>query len=112
MQQLADATAPFGDIIALHNDHNFIPTISALALSTNDPFYDIAGDGNLLGLTEFDQVYFPADNQEHIDINAQNKAWFLAEIQLGIEVSTIRWNLCSSTCWRRWATRAWNSPTS
>jgi hypothetical protein len=89
MQQLADATAPFGDIIALHNDHNFIPTISALALSTNDPFYDIAGDGNLLGLTEFDQVYFPADNQEHIDINAQNKAWFLAEIQLGIEVSTI-----------------------
>lgn len=89
MQQVADANAPFGDIVALHNSHNFIPTISALALPGFDPFHDIAGDGDLLNNTEFDQVYFPSENQEHIEINAQNKTWLLAEIQAGIVVSSI-----------------------
>lgn len=89
MDQLANVTAPYGDIIALHGSHSFIPTVSALALETDDPFYDIAGQADLLGLTEFDQVYFPADNQEHIEITPQSKAWFLAEIQAGITVSLI-----------------------
>jgi hypothetical protein len=89
MKQLADVTAPYGDIIALHDNHSFIPTICALALATNDPFYDIAGDVNLLDSTEFDQVYFPAANQEHIEVTAENKGWFLSEIQSGITVSLI-----------------------
>ncbi|MCP4047260.1 MAG: hypothetical protein GY732_14885, partial [Gammaproteobacteria bacterium] len=72
MQQAADTTAPYGDVVALHNSHSFIPSVSALDLQGADPFYDIAGDPDLVESTPFDQVYFPVLNQEHIDINAQN----------------------------------------
>jgi hypothetical protein len=89
MKQAADVEAPFGDIIALHESHSFIPTISALALDTNDPFYDVAGDADLLDHTAFDTVYYPAANQEHIDITPQNKLWFMAEVQSQILVSMI-----------------------
>jgi hypothetical protein len=80
MQQAADVPAPYGDIVALHASHSFIPTISALALDSNDPFYDIAGDAQLLDHTPFDTVYYPSDNQEHIEITPQNKLWFMAEV--------------------------------
>lgn len=80
MQQAADSAAPYGDIVALHDSHSFVPSVSALALQGAAPFYDIAGDPDLLESTPFDQVYFPVQNQEHIDVNAQNKAWFLSEI--------------------------------
>jgi hypothetical protein len=78
-----DATDPgYGDIVALHPDHCFIPAVSALAIDTNDLFYDIAGDPDLLTHTPFDAVYFPAQNQEHVDITAENVVWFIAEIEL------------------------------
>lgn len=80
-----DATqAPYGDIVALYPNHAFIPAVSALALDTNDLFYDIAGDGDLLAHTPFDAVYFPSTNQEHVEITAQNAAWFLAEVQQAV----------------------------
>jgi hypothetical protein len=79
-----DATDPgYGDIVALHPNHSFIPAISALALDTTDLFYDIAGDPDILSHTPFDAVYFPAANQEHVEINAENAAWILAEIEEG-----------------------------
>ncbi len=89
MQQAADVEAPYGDIIALHDRHSFIPTISALALDSNDPFYDVAGDVQLLEHTPFQTVYFPSENQDHIDITAENKLWFMAEVQSQIIVSPI-----------------------
>jgi hypothetical protein len=89
MQQAADVQAPYGDIIALHSKHSFIPTVSALALDSNDPFYDVAGDAQLLEHTPFQTVYFPAENQDHIDITAENKLWFMAEVQSQIIVSLI-----------------------
>ena len=85
MQQAADVEAPYGDIVALHGSHNFIPSVSSLALATNDPFYDIAGDPNLVANTPFDAVYYPAANQEHIEITAENKAWFISEVWFGFE---------------------------
>jgi Lecithin:cholesterol acyltransferase len=79
-----DATeAPFGDIVALHDNHCFVPTISSLALDVTDPFYDVDGDPDLLAISPFDAVYFPATNQEHIFIDAQSAAWFLSEIDAG-----------------------------
>jgi hypothetical protein len=84
MDQLAEPEAPFGDIIALHGSHSFIPSISALALDSNDPFYDIAGDPMLLENVPFDQVYFPSVNQEHLLITAENKDWFIFEVGFGV----------------------------
>jgi len=83
MDQLAEPEAPYGDIIALHGAHSFIPSVSGLALASNDPFYDVAGDPVLLENIPFDQAYFPSENQEHILITPENKNWFITEINLG-----------------------------
>jgi hypothetical protein len=81
MAQMDSTVAPFGDIIALHGDHSFIPTISALDLATSDLFFDIAGEADILAMTPFDAVYFPANNQPHVDITPENKAWILDEVR-------------------------------
>jgi hypothetical protein len=84
MAQMDTTAVPYGDITALHDNHCFIPTVSALGLEGVGPFYDIAGDAGLLDKTGFDQVYWPATNQEHIAITAENKVWFIEEIQAGV----------------------------
>jgi len=84
MAQLAASDPGYGDITAPYPNHCFIPTVSALALDTTDLFYDIAGDPDILSHTPFDAVYFPADNQEHVDVTAENAAWFIAEVEYGV----------------------------
>lgn len=79
MYQMDTTAAPYGDIIALHPNHCFIPTISALALHVEDPFFDIAGSMLLDSLSPFDTLYFPSENQEHVAITPENLAWFLSE---------------------------------
>lgn len=84
MAQLDTTAAPYGDIVALHPSHDFIPTVSALAIPTSDPFFDVAGTPGLAATTPFDAVYFPAVNQEHVMITAENAAWVLDEIERGV----------------------------
>jgi hypothetical protein len=81
MAQMDSVEAPYGDIVALYDNHCFIPTVSALDLATSDLFYDVAGDPNVLALSPFDAVYFPAENQPHVDITPENKQWILDELQ-------------------------------
>ena len=57
MAQMDSTEAPYGDIVALHDTHCFIPTVSALAIDTADLLYDVAGDPDLLASTPFDAVY-------------------------------------------------------
>jgi hypothetical protein len=83
MVEMDTLEAPYGDIIALHEKHCFIPTISALDLDTDDLFHDIAGDPDLMLHTPFDTVYFPAVNEEHVQITPESKTWFITEIQRG-----------------------------
>jgi hypothetical protein len=68
------------DIVALHPNHCFIPTISSLDLAVDDPFHPIAGDPNLYDLTEFDSLYFPTQNQEHVEVTPESFWWFLQEV--------------------------------
>ncbi len=76
-----DATeAPYGDIVALHPSHCFIPTTSALALETSDLFYPVLSDTNAILLTPFDAIYCPAENQDHVSITPESAVWFLEEI--------------------------------
>jgi hypothetical protein len=84
LAQLDAVPAPGGDIVALHPSHSFIPTVSSLALATGDPFFDIAGVPDLLALTPFDAVFYPAVNQEHVTITPDNAAWLRAELATGI----------------------------
>ena len=80
LAQMDTTAVEYGDIEALHDAHCFVPTVSALALDGVGPFHDVAGDPDLLSRTPFDALYVPAENQEHIAITAENKAWFVAEI--------------------------------
>jgi hypothetical protein len=84
MAQMADTEAPYGDIVALHDNHCFVPTISALDLSTTDLFFDIDAHPDLLSLTPFDVVYYPAENQGHVTITPESAVWFVDEIEEGV----------------------------
>lgn len=84
MAQMDSTEAPYGDIIALHDGHCFIPTVSALGLTTSDLFFDIAGHPDILSLTPFDAVYYPAENQAHVSITAESAVWFIDEIESGV----------------------------
>ena len=84
MVQMDTTEAPYGDIVALHDDHCFIPTVSALDLGTEDLFYDIAGDPLIMDITPFDAIYYPATNEEHVTITPGNVEWFLYEIEQGV----------------------------
>jgi hypothetical protein len=80
MADMDSVVVPIGDLIALYPRHCFIPSVSALALNTNDPFFNIAGAGNLYSLTPFDSVYFPAANEQHVTVNQANLYWILNEL--------------------------------
>jgi len=80
LAQMDTTAVPYGDIVALHDNHAFVPTISALDLATSDPFFDIAGQPDLPALTPYDAVYVPAANQEHVLVTPENKVWLLAEL--------------------------------
>jgi hypothetical protein len=83
MAQMDTTETGYGDIVALHDNHCFIPTVSALDLDVADLFHDIAGDPDLPSRTPFDAVYAPAENQEHVSITPQSVTWLLAEILPG-----------------------------
>jgi triacylglycerol esterase/lipase EstA (alpha/beta hydrolase family) len=81
LAELDAIAAPYGDIVALHPSHCFVPTVSALALNSGDPFFDVAGQPNLLALTPFDAIYHQAANQEHVTVTPENAAWIRNEIE-------------------------------
>lgn len=83
MATMDTSSAPYGDIVALHYAHCFIPTVSALALDTDDLFYDIDGDPDLLSHTPFDTVYYPSVNEEHVSITPESAVWLRTETERG-----------------------------
>ncbi len=82
--ELDTTTAPYGDIVALYPSHCFIPTISALALATGDPFFNVSTAADPLTMTPFDAIYYPAANQEHVLITPENAVWVRNEIEQGV----------------------------
>jgi hypothetical protein len=83
MHQMDATAAPYGDIIALHNDHCFIPTVSALALPTSDLFFDVAGTPDVVSLTPYDAARWADVNEEHVFVTPQTKDWIVLEILAG-----------------------------
>ena len=84
-QQLADVDPGYGDIIALHSSHCFVPTVSALDIETDDLFYDIAGDALILEKTPFDAIYFSTANEAHMSVTADNAPSLIYEIGYRVE---------------------------
>ena len=84
MADLDSVAAPYGDILALHPSHCFIPTVSALAYTTTDLLHNIAGDPDPLSNTPFDAIYSQGTNQEHVAITAQNAEWIRNEVEMNV----------------------------
>jgi hypothetical protein len=82
--QLDTLAAPYGDIVALHPAHCFIPSVSALAVPTGNPFFDIAGTPDLVSSTPFDAIYYPGANQEHVAVTPENAVWIRNELGQGV----------------------------
>ncbi len=81
MGDLDASAVPYGDVIALHENHCFIPTTSALGLDSGEPFRPIEGATDVYTLTPFDSLYYPTGlNQEHVEITEESLWWFLGEI--------------------------------
>ena len=89
MEQMDNVAAPYGDIIALHDDHCFIPTVSALDLNVVELFHNISGEPNLYSLTPFDSLYFPVENQEHVAITEESYWWFINEVLEPLETPQV-----------------------
>jgi hypothetical protein len=84
MAQMDAVSAPFGNIVALHDNHCFIPTVASLALVTSDLFYDVDGDPNLVALTPFDAIWVPTGpNEDHVEVTAESAPWILDEVRAG-----------------------------
>ena len=80
MAQMDAVSPPVGDIVALYPNHCFIPTVSALDINTNDPFYNVGGDPDLVAHTPYDALYVPATNEGHVTVTADNAPWLLNEL--------------------------------
>ncbi|MCF6365925.1 MAG: putative Ig domain-containing protein [Bacteroidales bacterium] len=73
-------TGGYGDIIAFHNSHSFIPVISSMCIqNTVDPYFNINNNINTL-TTPFDKLYYPNENQDHVQITPESYAWFYHEV--------------------------------
>ncbi len=64
--QMDSIEMPYGDIIALHDNHSYIPTISALDIDEENLFYNIAADPAIMQKTPFDSIYWSDQNYEHV----------------------------------------------
>lgn len=73
--------SPYGDIIALHQNHAYIPITSALDIDSDDLFYNIAADPLIMQKTPFDSIYWAADNYDHIYISPETAQTIITEIQ-------------------------------
>jgi hypothetical protein len=80
MAQMDAVVAPYGDIVALHPSHAFVPSVSAIAYAGAPLFHDIAGDADLLDHVPFEDVFVPATNEEHVTVSPDGAAWLRARL--------------------------------
>ena len=80
MAQLDTTQAPFGDIVALHDAHCFIPTLSALDLDDADLHRDLTLVADPASGSPFDAVHWAATNEEHVFISPETAVRLRAEL--------------------------------
>ncbi len=72
--------APLGDIIALHDNHCFIPTVSGLAIAGEDVFHNLTTDPQIMQKTPFDTIFWSTDNYDHTYISPETAQFAVSEI--------------------------------
>jgi hypothetical protein len=80
-EMMGAVSMPDENIVIVENkEPTFIPTVSALDVNTNHPHFNILEDPNIMSRTPFDKIYYPAGNQNHMQITQENTDWILNEI--------------------------------
>lgn len=77
-------TGGYGNIVVHSPVTAFIPTISALDIRTDDLFYNIKTDPDILSKTPFNAIYYPSvtnENEAHVSITPEKKDILLREIE-------------------------------
>ncbi len=87
MAQLAAVVPPFGDIVALHDAHCFVPTVSALDLDDTDLYLNVAALADPAGGSPFDAVYWAGTNEEHVFISPLTAERILLELAPPVPVA-------------------------
>ncbi len=67
--QIDSIDPPLGNIIALHDNHCFVSTVSAFDLNVTDLFYNIAADPDIMEKTPYDTIYWASQNEEHVHLS-------------------------------------------
>lgn len=62
------------------DDHCFIPTVSSLGLDIAYCSYSLNYYSWIKAQSPFDEIHYPYYNEPHIDINTNNKRWFMRAI--------------------------------
>lgn len=86
-QVLFDSTASrrgSGDY-CLWPDHCFIPTVSSLGINIAYCSYALNSYPGIKALSPFNEVHYANGNEPHIDINYNNKRWFMRAILEGYD---------------------------
>ena len=89
---IASGSFPYGRIYTSFPDHAWIPTTSALDLATSDLFYNVSEDPLALvsgGLGKqstavWNSIYYPRENETHVDSNPANTLALLQTIDPSI----------------------------
>ncbi|QHI68585.1 esterase/lipase family protein [Tichowtungia aerotolerans] len=68
-----------------YGNHCFIPTCSSLGIPISKIEQTIHGNSSVLSLSPFDEVHYASTNEKHIDVNSNNKRWFLRAILEGYD---------------------------
>lgn len=61
-------------------DHCFIPMVSSLGIDISYCNYDPHDYPSIKALSPFNEIHYTYNNEPHIDINANNKRWFMRAI--------------------------------
>jgi Putative serine esterase (DUF676) len=85
LQTIANGNPPIGDIKTNHNNHCFIPTVSALALNAPINNFNVSTLPNYpyinnKSITPFDAIYAPSSNEQHVLVTPTNIEWLMNEI--------------------------------
>jgi hypothetical protein len=84
MAQLDTTTAPYGDIVALHDAHCFIPTVSALDVDDQDLYRNLSAVPDVAAESPFDAVYWQPTNEEHVHISPLTAQHVLDELVMPV----------------------------
>jgi Palmitoyl protein thioesterase len=81
-QVLYDSTVSYrgSSDYCLWPDHCFIPTVSSLGLGMVYSSSALHYNDYIKSLSPFDEIHYPYYNEPHIDINSNNKRWFIRAI--------------------------------